>query len=763
MQMLEVLLAVLIIGAVIYALLYAAQKAVPEKKKKAVGLLLILVAVLLFLALVSYHKGQANRNLGGLCGYGTGFVLFWLIGYYSLAAPILLLIHGVYIIFFDREPREYFGMLFFVVICPVFNTLISFFNLPRVREIEPGGIVGSILHEFLSRTFGRPGALVLLVFVSLAVLLLFTRLTFTLKKSEPDILVEKPIGPVEPKLKPKKERAPKSVPKAVFEVKPIEPGGDFKTQFLSRLHDPSTDPLAPDEEELKREADLLIKRLEEFEVTGKVVGIVSGPVITRFEFEPAPGIKVNKVANLDDDLALALKATRIRILAPIPGKSAIGIEIPNQERGLVNLKKCLATSEFDLVKSPLGIALGEDITGKPVYADIATMPHMLVAGTTGSGKSVCINTIIMSLIFRAGPDRIRFLMIDPKRLELPSYNPIPHLMRSCVVDPRETVGELTKMVDIMEHRYKAFARAGVRDIDGYNEKAKKDGVPEKPYLLVIVDELADLMFTAPGEIEERITRLAQMSRAVGIHLILATQRPSVDVITGLIKANFPCRVAFQVASKTDSRTILDLNGAESLLGRGDMLYLPPGRGEPQRLHGAFVSTDEVMNIRNLIAQMYLMSQFKESEAALKLVKECLEKELWTVFTDRHAGFEEKKQALLELAPDDLVPGIEGLIESGYYPKLDEIKSVEEALEEEEYATGIDPLFEPAARLVFRHQLASVSLLQRRLNIGYARAGRIIDQLERVGVVEPFVGSKSRKVLIENEGDLEQILKGVGEQ
>jgi S-DNA-T family DNA segregation ATPase FtsK/SpoIIIE len=576
-------------------------------------------------------------------------------------------------------------------------------------------------------------------------------------------VVEKPEPPVDlPKPRPKKERTPTVKPKPTFEVQPIETEGDFKTRFLSLLHDPSPGPAALDDEELKKEADLLVKRLEEFEVTGRVVGIVSGPVITRFEFEPSPGIKVNKVANLDDDLALALKATRIRILAPIPGKSAIGIEIPNQERGLVNLKKCLAASDFELIKSPLGIALGEDITGKPVYADIATMPHMLVAGTTGSGKSVCINTIIMSLIYRSGPERVRFLMIDPKRLELPAYNPIPHLMRSCVVDPKETVAELTKMVDIMEHRYKEFAKVGVRDIDGYNERARKDGAVEKPYLLIIVDELADLMLTAPGEIEERITRLAQMSRAVGIHLILATQRPSVDVITGLIKANFPCRVAFQVASKTDSRTILDMNGAESLLGRGDMLYLPPGRGEPQRLHGAFVSTDEVMNIRNLIAQLYLSSQFKESAGGMKLVQEMLERELWTVFTDRHAGFEERKHALLDLAPEELVPRIEGLIESGYYPRLEEVTLVEETKEEEEYATGIDPLFEQAARLVFRHQLASVSLLQRRLNIGYARAGRIIDQLEKVGIIEPFVGSKSRKVLIENEADLDQILKNSGE-
>lgn len=722
--------------------------------------MLILLGILTALSIFSYLPYQPEKNLGGLFGYGTSFALLWLIGYYSILIPIILLVHGVYVTFFEREPKEYFGVIFFIVICPILNTFVTFLSLPQIREITPGGRIGVILQEFLSRCFGRTGGLIVLLFVFVAVLLLFTRLTFSLKKTSPPFVVEK-ISEPELKPKPKKEKKPARLkPKSIIdEIEPIQGDADFKTQFLSLLHEPESAPAAIDEEALRKEAEILVKRLEEFEITGKIVGIVSGPVITRFEFEPAPGIKVNRISNLDDDLAMALKATRIRILAPIPGKSAIGIETPKRERGLVYLKRCISAPEFDEIKSPLGLALGVDITGKPVNADIATMPHMLIAGTTGSGKSVCINTIIMSLIYRSGFDRVRFLMIDPKRLELPAYNPIPHLMRSTVLDPKDSVAELTKMVDIMEARYKEFARAGVRDIDGYNEKARREGLPEKPYLLIIVDELADLMLTAPSEIEERITRLAQMSRAVGLHLILATQRPSVDVITGLIKANFPCRIAFQVASKTDSRTILDMNGAESLLGRGDMLYLPPGRGEPVRLHGAFVSTNEVMNIRNLIARQYLTALFKDLPLEPKVVDQIIEQELWTVFCDRTAGFEERKKALLNIVPEETAPRIEQIIEEGYYPKLEEMIGTEEVEEEAEgFSTGIDPLFEEAARLVFRHQLASVSLLQRRLNIGYARAGRIVDQLEQAKIIESFVGSKSRKVLIEDETELDRMIE-----
>jgi S-DNA-T family DNA segregation ATPase FtsK/SpoIIIE len=347
-------------------------------------------------------------------------------------------------------------------------------------------------------------------------------------------------------------------------------------------------------------------------------------------------------------------------------------------------------------------------------------------------------------------------MIDPKRLELPMYNPIPHLLRKAITQPKHAVSELEKLVSIMEIRYRDFAREGVRDIDGYNEKMRKKRGETKPYIVIIVDELADLMLTAPSEIEENITRLAQMSRAVGIHLVLATQRPSVDVITGLIKANFPCRIAFQVASKTDSRTILDMNGAESLLGRGDMLFLPPGKGTPVRLHGAYISTEEVSGISNLIARKYLVDLLSDIEGDIgEIINTIIDEELWTVFADtKDPAFDEKRRSLSNLIP---VEKIDEIIDKGYYPSLSE-EHVQAQVVMQEDTTDVDPMFPEAAKLVFRHQVASVSLLQRRLSLGYARAGRIIDQLEAAGVVEPFQGSKSRKVLIEREEELNAVLQ-----
>ena len=479
-------------------------------------------------------------------------------------------------------------------------------------------------------------------------------------------------------------------------------------------------------------------------------------MITRFEFMPAPGIKIQRVESLADDLALSLKAERIRILAPIPGKSAVGIEIPNRERKMVYLREVLTSQPFVDHTSPLGFALGETITGEPYCADLGTMPHVLIAGTTGSGKSVCINTMVSSIIFRSSYHDVRFLTIDPKRLELPIYDPIPHLLFPTTVNSKEAVQKLDYVLGIMEMRYRDFARKGARDIAGYNEKAAKGGFLRKPYIVVIIDELADLMITAPSEIEEKITRLAQMSRAVGIHLVLATQRPSVDVITGLIKANFPCRIAFQVASKTDSRTILDMNGAESLLGRGDMLFLPPGKGEPLRLHGAFISADETQKVVKLLARRYLahlLSGLIEPERIEPAVNEVVEKDLHSVLYEPGGiAFEEKKRRLGALLPQ---AAIDALLGNGYYQRLEESLPLPgtpeaEAMDQER---EIDEFFVKAAQIVIMHKEASVSMLQRRLDIGWARAGRIIDQLQQAGVVGPYEGSKSRKVLVESEDEL----------
>jgi DNA segregation ATPase FtsK/SpoIIIE, S-DNA-T family len=536
---------------------------------------------------------------------------------------------------------------------------------------------------------------------------------------------------------------------------------DFQKQFLEALDQPGEkDHVFKDRKESEAEALVLIDKLKQFGIEGRISDIQSGPMITRFELEPAPGVKIQSISSRQDDISLALAAERIRILAPIPGKNAVGIEVPNKERRTVYLREVLTSEPFREQKSPLGFALGTTITGEPYSADLRTMPHILIAGTTGSGKSVCINSLMASIIYRSGPDYVRFLTIDPKQLELPVYNPIPHLLGTTTIDPDKAVRELGRIVEIMEARYGEFANLGVRDIVGYNERAEQEGFERKPYIVVIIDELADLMLRAPNEIEMRITRLAQMSRAVGIHLVLATQRPSVDVITGLIKANFPCRTAFQVASKTDSRTILDMNGAESLLGKGDMLFLPPGKGEPTRLHGSFVSDRAAGRIVQLWARTYLTELLtglveNPAESARRMV----EADVVDLLYDREkSGVRRKLDDMRAILPEEVV---DKLMSRKYYETLPEespqVQAERNRAQEEDRER--DEKFAEAAQIVVRHREASVSMLQRRLDIGWARAGRIIDQLEQVGVVGPYVGSKSRKVLVDNEADLQKLLAG----
>ncbi len=459
---------------------------------------------------------------------------------------------------------------------------------------------------------------------------------------------------------------------------------------------PTLDLLAPPVLPSRRKADshagseLLREALKTFDIgIDGDIQCFPGPVITRYEFRPAPGVKVHQVINLADDLALALSASRVRVVAPIPGKAAVGIEIPNPDPEMVSLSALLSDPAFVDSHQRLPLALGRTIDGSPFVADLAGMPHLLIAGATGSGKSVCINVIITSLLFRHNPRDVRLLFIDPKMLELSMYKGIPHLERPVVTNPRAAERLLNDAVREMDDRYKALAEAGVRNIADYNNKVDED--KRLPYIVIIVDELADLMLSQSAtRIEMMITRLAQMARAVGIHLILATQRPSVDVITGLIKANFSCRIAFQVATKVDSRTILDANGAEKLLGRGDMLYLSPGRPEPERVHGAFVSSDESTNLVD-----FLKEQVVEPEAI--------------------QNFSEDTNS----SPDP----------------------------EEDFG---DVLFHQAADVVIRHKQGSVSLLQRRLGIGYQRAARLIDKLEEAGVVGPYDGSKAREVLWSRE-------------
>ncbi len=464
--------------------------------------------------------------------------------------------------------------------------------------------------------------------------------------------------------------------------------------------------------DLTTEASLLVSKLADFGIEGRVTEIHPGPVVTTFEFEPAAGVKVNQIVSREDDLALALRAQRIRILAPIPGKGAVGVEIPNRRRRTVYLREVLASAQYQ-ADAELKVPLGVDVVGQPFVGDLTKMPHVLVAGATGSGKSVCLNAIITGLLFQHSPETLRMVMIDPKMLELSAYNGIPHLVMPVVTEPKRASRALRWAVSEMEKRYKLMATCGARNIAAYNERVATGKAPTAPgaeaaperlsYVVVVIDELADLMLTAPQEIEEPIARLAQMARAVGIHLVLATQRPSVDVITGVIKANFPSRIAFQVASKTDSRTVLDMNGAENLLGNGDMLFTPAGKPEPYRIHGAYISEEE---------------------------------------TARVVDFWKSKVRAVPLQPGQTPTPLPLATE----PKMAEIDSEEAADPLNDEDDG--ELVREAARLVVGHQQGSTSLLQRRLKVGYSRAGRLMDQLESLGVVGPFQGSKAREVLVD---------------
>ena len=442
----------------------------------------------------------------------------------------------------------------------------------------------------------------------------------------------------------------------------------------------------------------LQKTLYSFGVSAKVENVSVGPAITRYELKPAEGVRVSKIANLADDIALNLAAETIRIEAPIPGKQAVGIEIPNKENEIVHLRDIIDCSKFIEHKSKLAFALGKDVAGEEVVTDIAKMPHVLIAGATGSGKSVCINTLIASIIYKAKPSEVKLVMVDPKVVELSVYNGIPHLLIPVVTDPKKAAGALAWAVQEMENRYSLFASKNVRDIKGYNEELDKEGSTEKlPQIVIIIDELADLMMVSSKEVEDSICRLAQKARAAGMHLVIATQRPSVDVITGIIKANIPSRISFAVSSQVDSRTILDMAGAEKLLGKGDMLFYPAGAAKPTRVQGAFISDKEVEKVVDFVKA--------NGEATYN---------------------------------DDILE------------KIEKANSTDKEIEEQENDDDTDPLLMEAIEVVVETGQASTSFIQRRFKVGYARAGRIIDQMEERGIISGFQGSKPREVLMSKE-------------
>ncbi len=755
-----------------------------EKKERVTveikGMLLGAAGLFLLISLASFKTDDfsfntfssesAIRNFGGKFGAQLSDLLLQIFGLASYAAPFALLYLSYRSLRFKEFRWRYYKIAAFIGMMVTLSALFAF-NLEFTelfgQRVPTGGAIGYKSAEILRRYLGASGAILLLLPMLAASIMVLSRFSFilyadwwinamgdrwkrarekrelnrSLEEKEPrkekgeaaaplikPLPVSIPTPPPLPKKEEKKESAKLKPVQEAFDF--IKSDGEFKTPPLSLLDPPPATERRIDKEALSMNARLLEKKLKDFGIDGEVVEICPGPVITMYEFAPGPGIKVSRIAGLADDLSMALQALAIRIVAPIPGKGVVGIELPNRDRETVFLREIFASETFHKGKMKLPMALGKDIGGHPLVTDMARAPHLLVAGATGSGKSVAINTMILSLLYTATPKDVRLIMVDPKMLELSVYEGIPHLLLPVVTNPKKAALALKWAVEEMGRRYRLMADKGVRNIDSYNRELQREEkeiaelrasatvsveeVVEEladtdeaaiqeflakeeqlehghlPYIVVIVDELADLMMVAGREIEESIARLAQMARAAGIHLILATQRPSVDVITGLIKANFPTRISFQVSSKIDSRTILDCNGAESLLGMGDMLFLPPGTAKLIRSHGAFVSDSEVQRVVDFLKKQ---------------------------------GKPVYEKSILEMKESDSKGG---------------------AGEEEED----DPQYDAALALVAEARQASISMIQRRLRIGYNRAARIIEKMEQEGVVGPSDGtSKPREVFI----------------
>lgn len=788
-----------------------------DRKSQILSILMMLFSILLVIGILTYSrsdeqftdislldlfklpfddilKEKASHVTNALSLVGAliaNLLINGTIGYAVIILPVLLMMWG-WIILRKNDPTNALKLTnYAIVIAILFSATMGVTSqIFGTVEKEWSGLVGAFMGDVLTKLIGKAGA-ALIVLTSLLIILVLavdldihktlnrikqsfdrvagwfvskkngqrvvdlddededaaaTETEFTIKKFDEDITQkeEKPVKPKPPKqiifnapedeAEEEEEIIIPPLKKKIFEQEDAEEISDEGSENVITDSDeeeeidyvfPSVELLdsprqadVVNDEELRANAELLKSKLANFGIELESVSVTPGPVITLYELVPASGVKISRIVSLENDLALALAAKGIRIIAPIPGKGTIGVEIPNHNPSIVNIRSVLNSTKYREAKAALPIAMGKTISGEVFVDDLAKMPHLLIAGATGSGKSIGINSIIISLLYKLHPSEVKFVIIDPKKIELTLYKRlVNHYLatssdfRDEIITTPENSVSILKSVEVeMEKRYNRFANAGARNIAEYNDKVKTGKIkssPEfkhlkMPYIIVIIDELADLMITAAKEIEEPIARLAQMARAVGIHLVVATQRPSVDVITGVIKANFPARIAYQVASKTDSRTILDMNGAEALLGSGDMLYLPSGSPKPMRIQNVYVSTDEVEAIMNHIAKQ---------KGYTRLFK---------------------------------LPSVLEKRKNGYSGRADER----------------DEFFNEAAHLVVRHQQASVSLIQRRLKVGYSRAARIVDELEAAGIVGPYDGSKARQVLIETEETLREILRNI---
>lgn len=664
-------------------------------KNELKGIFSILLGIFCLVSLITYspqdpsiftYSEKPVHNYGGIIGANLSDILFSLFGFPSLTIPFLLIIWGLRRLLHKKGHIIYIagGLLFILSLSILFGLIEMTISLNSDKAI--GGMAGIIMSGLLQAVVSTFGAYILsfLLFIS-SVIMMTPVAVFSIgiktsryKEKEPDEIEEE-----EPDTIQEEDFSPAIVTnesiKEEVQYAPKRKVGEYEFPPLDLLviHDQSNQ--KPSKEEILNLSQNIEKKLADFDVEGKVTQVHPGPVVTMFEFEPAPGIKINKIISLADDLSLALKAQSVRIYT-VSGKSTIGIEVPNRQREIVSLREIIGSEVFQRSGSKLTLALGKDITGNPFVIDLAKTPHLLVAGATGSGKSVSLNSMIISILYKATPREVKLLMIDPKFLELSPYNEIPHLLSPVITTPRDARDALKKIVIEMERRYRIIAEKGVRNIEGFNAQ-----VPDEerlPYIVVIIDELADLMLTGAQEVEDSITRLAHMARASGIHLIIATQRPSVDVITGVIKANFPARIAFQVTSRIDSRTILDAQGAEQLLGQGDMLFMMPGV-KLKRIHGSYVSEDEIRSIVDFI----------------------------------------KPQA----EPD--------------YTMMESIELPSDSQEQAgEEGTDSDELYEKVIELGETTGEISISLIQRRFKIGFNRAARLMELLERDGFVGPPKGA-----------------------